>query len=280
MRKLLVSCALLAACGGAKPAASDTTATPLVSPPVVPSSAALGPVAAAVASPSRTPANVERDPARHPTETLAFFGVQPNQTVIELWPGRGWYTEVLAPLLRDQGKLVAVAPTGDYLQPYKDFLAAKPDIYERVQLLEVTPPSALDLGPDASADVVLTFRNLHGWVQGGFAKQLFRSISRVLKPGGTFGIEEHRASPGTPAEVSAKTGYISEDAAIALATEAGLVLEERSEINANPKDTKDYANGVWALPPTLRGGDVDRDKHVAIGESDRMTLRFRKPAAK
>ncbi|MDB4990372.1 MAG: putative methyltransferase [Myxococcaceae bacterium] len=279
MRKLLVSFALLAACGGTKPA-GGTTATPIVSPAVVTHTEAGDPIAAAVSAPGRTPENVLRDSARHPRETLRFFGIAPSQVVIELWPGRGWYTEILAPLLREHGKLVAVSPTGDYLQPYKDFLAAKPEAYDRVQLVEVAPPKDLDLGPDGSADAVLTFRNLHGWVQNGYAQQMHEAIFRVLKPGGVFGIEEHRARAGVSPDVSAKAGYISEEAAIAMATAAGLVLEERSEINANPKDTKDHPNGVWSLPPSLKGGETDKDKFVAIGESDRMTLRFRKPTAK
>ena len=147
---------------------------------------------------------------------------------------------------------------------------------DRVEVVELAPPAQLALGPDGSADAVLTFRNLHGWIESGYAEQLHAAIFRVLKPGGVYGVEEHRANPGgTAADV--KKGYVTEEQAIALATAAGLVLEERSEINANPKDTKDHPNGVWSLPPSLQGGDVDRDKFVAIGESDRMTLRFRKP---
>jgi predicted methyltransferase len=198
--------------------------------------------------------------------------------VVELWPGRGWYTEVLAPLLRERGKLVAAAPTGNYLQPYKDFLTSRPDLYDRVQLVEVTPPQTLSLGPDNSADVVLTFRNLHGWVGNGYAAEVHAAIFRVLKPGGVYGVVDHRAPPGTTPEQTKKSGYVPEDVAIQLATAAGFLLDARSEINTNPKDTKDYPEGVWTLPPSLRLGDVDRDKYAAIGESDRFTLRFRKPA--
>jgi predicted methyltransferase len=208
---------------------------------------------------------------------LASSASRPRN-VVELWPGRGWYSEILAPLEREHGKLVAVVPRGDYLQPYKDFLAAKPSVYDRVQVLEVSPPAELTLGPDGSADVVLTFRNLHGWINGGYAQPLLDAVFRVLKPGGVFGIEEHRAPAGASPEASAKSGYVSEEATIAMATKAGLLLEERSEINANPKDTKDHPNGVWSLPPSYRGGDVERAKFAAVGESDRMTLRFRKPA--
>jgi predicted methyltransferase len=250
----------------------------MVSPPNVQSAAPSDDaLTSALAAPNRKPESVKRDVHRHPAETLRFFGVTPTQNVIELWPGGGWYTEILAPLLREQGKLSAAAPTGNYLQPYRDFLASQPAVYDRVQLLEVSPPTQIALGPDGSADVVLTFRNLHGWVSNGYAKQVHEAAFRVLKPGGVFGVVEHRAKPGSSPEESAKSGYISEEAAIAMATAAGFVLEEKSEINANPRDTKDYEKGVWALPPTLRGGEVDKDKFLAIGESDRMTLRFRKP---
>lgn len=277
MRKHLILCALVMGCGGSAkqtPASPASGATPASSEAA---SQAADPIALAVASPTRSAENRARDAHRHPEQTLRFFGVTPSQHVIELWPGRGWYTEILAPLLRDQGKLTAVAATGNYLPPYKEFLSKHPELYDRVQLVEVTPPASLTLGPDGSADVVLTFRNLHGWITGGYAEALHREIFKVLKPGGVYGIVEHRGQPGLSPEASAKSGYVSEEATITMATAAGFVLEERSEINANPRDTKDYPNGVWSLPPTLRGGDTDRDKFVAIGESDRMTLRFRKP---
>jgi predicted methyltransferase len=283
MRKLEIclSCALALGCGAsAQPsrptAAVEPSASQLLAEPAAP--AASDPIEVAVASAHRPDKSRARDAYRHPRETLRIFGVQPNQRIIELWPGGGWYTEILAPLVREQGKLTAVVANGPYLQPYKDFLAARPDLYSHVALVEVTPPGALALGPDGSADVVLTFRNLHGWLANGYAEAMHSAIFRVLKPGGVYGLTEHRAKPGTSIEASGKSGYVTEDAAIALATAAGFVLEERSEVNANPKDTKDHPNGVWSLPPTLRGGDTDRDKFQAIGESDRMTLRFRKPA--
>jgi predicted methyltransferase len=255
-----------------EPAAQPTAA------PEPTAAAAQPDIATILAGSHRSADNRARDAHRHPAETLAFFGVQPTHTVVELWPGRGWYTEVLAPLLRERGKLVAAAPTGNYLQPYKDFLASRPDLYDRVQLVEVTPPQTLSLGPDNSADVVLTFRNLHGWVGNGYAAEVHAAIFRVLKPGGVYGVVDHRAPTGTTPEQTKKSGYVPEDVAIQLATAAGFVLDARSEINANPKDTKDYPEGVWTLPPSLRLGDVDRDKYAAIGESDRFTLRFRKPA--
>lgn len=274
-----VTCALLLACGGAQqPVVSAPQQTSTTTDTTAVSAEDSDPIARAIAGDHRAEKNRARDPYRHPRETLAFFGVQPAQRVIELWPGGGWYTEILAPVLREQGSLTAVAATGPYLQPYKDFLATRPELYDRVSLVEVTPPAELSFGPDGSADVVLTFRNLHNWANNGYAKQVLAASFRVLKPGGVLGIVEHRANPGISPEQSAKSGYISEEATIALATGVGFVLEERSEINANPKDTKDHPHGVWSLPPGLRGGDVDRDKFVAIGESDRMTLRFRKPA--
>lgn len=273
-----LTCALLVACGGAQQPATSAPPPASASAPASVSSEDNDPLALAIAGEHRAEKNRARDPYRHPRETLAFFGVSPQQRVIELWPGGGWYTEILAPLLRERGSLTAVAATGPYLQPYKDFLATRPDLYDRVTVLEVSPPNDLSFGPDGSADVVLTFRNLHNWINNGYADQVLSAAFRVLKPGGVLGVTDHRAKPGTSAEQSAKSGYISEEAAIALATGVGFVLEERSELNANPNDTKDHPNGVWSLPPSLRGGDADRDKYVAIGESDRMTLRFRKPA--
>ena len=283
MRKLrlALSSALLLGCGGGtqQTPARSAEQVQAPAPSVTAPSEGGDPIAAAVAGAHRSDKNRARDSFRHPQETLRFFQVEPTQHVIELWPGGGWYTEILAPLLRERGKLTAVAANGPYLQPFKDFLASRPDLYDRVNLVEVTPPTALNLGPDNSADVVLTFRNLHNWMNNGFAAELHAAIYRVLKPGGVYGLVEHRAKPGTSLEASSKSGYVTEEAAIALATAAGFVLEEQSELNANPKDTKDHPNGVWSLPPSLRGGDAEREKFADIGESDRMTLRFRKPAA-
>ena len=197
--------------------------------------------------------------------------------MIELWPGKGWYSEILAPLLHDSGSLTAAAPDNKYLTSYREMLGKRPDIYGNVQVQVVSPPDAITLGPDGSADVVLTFRNVHNWLGGGFADSLQAAVFRVLKPGGVYGVVEHRGAPGMTAEQITKTGYVPEEDVIALVTKAGFVLEERSEINANPKDTKNHPEGVWTLPPALRLGETDRAKYVAIGESDRMTLRFRKP---
>jgi predicted methyltransferase len=273
MRRILpvvIACAALG-CGGAKQTPTSSVGTTVAPAP------ATDQLALAIDGAQRSPENKARDPYRHPAETLKFFGVGPTQHVVELWPGKGWYTEILAPLLRDQGRLTAVVPTGNSLQPYKDFLVSQPGIYDRVTLKEVTPPEELSFGPDESADAVLTFRNVHGWTGNGYAPQVFSAIFKVLKPGGILGVEEHRANPGATEAQYKGTGYLPEDLVIKLATDAGLVLAEKSEINANPKDTKDYPKGVWTLPPTLQLGDQDREKYLAIGESDRMTLRFKKP---
>jgi predicted methyltransferase len=280
----LLLCIVMLGCGGAvqAPAAQAPSAVNQAAPPsaagaATSSSAAQSAIAAALASPERTPQNSARDMYRHPAETLAFFAIEPNQKVIELWPGGGWYTEVLAPLLREHGVLSAVVPEGQNLASYREFLAAKPAQFDRVNVVTVQPPSQLNLGPDGSVDRVLTFRNIHNWLSGGFASEIYAAAFRVLAPGGVFGVVEHRAKPGTSLEESKKSGYVDQAQVIELATKAGFVLEASSEINANPKDTKDYPEGVWSLPPVLRLKDVDRDKYVAIGESDRMTLRFRKP---
>lgn len=269
----LLACAALG-CGAAQSPSSSNTASVAVTT----TAPAGDPIAQAALGAQRSPENRARDAYRHPQATLEFFGVGPAQHVVELWPGRGWYTEILAPLLRAQGELTAAVPAGKYLPPYKEFLAAQPALYDRVQVKELTPPASLSLGDDGSADVVLTFRNVHNWVSGGFAPQVFEAAFKVLKPGGILGVEEHRAQPGSPAASSVDSGYVTEEAVIALATAAGLVLDGKSEINANPNDSTDHPKGVWTLPPVLALGDQDREKYLAIGESDRMTLRFKKPA--
>lgn len=238
----------------------------------------------------RSEANKARDAWRHPKETLAFFGIEPTMKVIEITPGGGWYTEVLAPWIKGQGALIAAnvdpasakseAAKNYYAKSnkaYADKLAADPDNYVEVSTIEFKMGDA-NFGPDGSADAVLTFRNVHNWTSSGADADMFRAFHAVLKPGGVLGVVEHRAAPGTSAEASAKSGYIAQEYVVKLATDAGFVLEAESEINANPKDTRDHEGGVWALPPSLRHGDKDREKYVAIGESDRMTLRFRKPA--
>ena len=246
------------------------------------------PVASVLSGDWRDPKNVARDAYRHPAQTLAFFGVKPDQSIIEISPGAGWYTEVLAPLLRKDGRYVGAVNdptlaanersrenTAKQNQALRDRFAARADVYGAAQLVEIDPANPV-FGRPASADAVLTFRNVHNWMMAGTAEKMFAGFFAVLKPGGTLGVVEHRANADVPAGDS--SGYVSEAQVIAFAKAAGFELVARSEINANPKDTKDYPNGVWTLPPVLREGDKDREKYLAIGESDRMTLRFAKPA--
>ena len=240
----------------------------------------------ALAGDHRSEANRARDAWRHPKETLEFFGLRQDMTVMEVWPGGGaWYTEVLTPVLREKGRLILASwdPKSEskYVQENSKKLAAKlaerPDLYDRVTMAALQSPNELKPVPDNSVDMVLTFRNIHSWMGNDAAEEMFAAMFAALKPGGILGVTEHRGSDSVPQDPKAKSGYVRTDYAIALAKAAGFELVGESEINANPKDTKDHPNGVWSLPPTLRGGDVDRDKYVAIGESDRFTLKFRKP---
>ena len=226
----------------------------------------------AIAGAQRSPSNRARDQYRHPKETLAFFGVTKDKHVIELWPGGGWYTEILAPFLRDSGKL-SVAPVD---ADFEKKLAAAPSLFGKVERLHAAPPD-FALGADESADVVLTFRNVHNWIQGGFAPKVFAAAFKVLKHGGVLGVEEHRGDPGIDEKTIKETGYVPEQTVIDLAQAAGFKLDGKSDVNANPKDDHKHESGVWALPPVLANGAKDRDKYLAIGESDRMTLKFTKP---
>ncbi|QBB72305.1 methyltransferase [Pseudolysobacter antarcticus] len=230
--------------------------------------------------------NKARDGYRHPKEMLQFFGLKPDMTVIEITPAGGWFTEVLAPFLRDGGKYIgavydekaegASKSTESSNLKLEEKLKARQDAYGPATLTRFTT-KVPTFGADNSADMVLTFRNVHNWSEGGTAPQMFQAFFKVLKPGGILGVEDHRAAAGAAADASMKLGYLPEDYVIKLATDAGFKLVGKSEINANPKDTKDYAKGVWTLPPVLTLGEVDKDKYLAIGESDRMTLKFVKP---
>ncbi|WCP14359.1 hypothetical protein sphantq_02804 [Sphingobium sp. AntQ-1] len=233
------------------------------------------PIAAAVAAPSRTPKNVARDPYRHPAETLAFFGVTPSQTVVEYSPSGGWYSEVLAPLLRDHGTFYALQPTGRYLDGYKSFLAANPVAYDKVKL--VAHPEAAASIPAGSVDTVLTFRNVHNMVMAGSEAATFKAFFDMLKPGGTLGVVDHRLPEDRDSALEKSSGYLKVSTIRRIAQAAGFDYVGASEVNANPKDTADWPKGVWTLPPVLSQKDVDKDKYLAIGESDRMTLKFRKP---
>ena len=242
---------------------------------------------AALAAAHRTPAFVARDAWRHPGPTLRFFGVQPDMTVVELSPGAGWYTEILAPLLHAQGQLILGANDPESVHVYyrraterlKAKLAARPDVYGRVTLSVFEPPSRLQFAAPGSVDRVLTFRNVHNWAAEGDAVVLavFKSVFEALKPGGVFGVVDHRLPPERVQDAKASSGYLHVAYVRRLAEAAGLRLDAASEINANPRDTADHKGGVWALPPTLANKDADRARYEAIGESDRFTLRFVKP---
>jgi predicted methyltransferase len=241
---------------------------------------------AALASPHRQPGNAERDASRHPIATLEFFGLRPNQTVLEYGPGEGWYTELLAPTLASKGKLIVTSadPAGPrdqratlYGQRTKAFLAALPEVYGKVETVTIDPKSP-KLPIENTLDSVLLIRGLHGMQNNGVLQAWLAEFHRALKPGGIIGVEQHRAKPDADPAVSSKQGYLPESFVIQQMELAGFKLVAKSEINANPKDTKDHPEGVWTLPPTLRLGDKDREKYLAIGESDRMTLKFSKVA--
>lgn len=239
-------------------------------------------IAAAVAAPTRTPANVARDTYRHPAETLTFFGVKPGDTIVELWPGGGWYSEILAPLSKaGGGSLYVAAPWEKGLNRVKTKQAEDAATYGALKLAEFPNAGTNPKVPDGSADVVLTFRNVHNWRFDGAdnTANAFKQIFAMLKPGGVLGVEEHRLPEAMDSALEEKSGYMKRSSVIAFAEAAGFELAGESDINANPKDTHDYPGGVWTLPPSLREGEKDRDKYLAIGESDRMTLKFMKPAS-
>ncbi len=268
----------LAGCAG-QPAAPDT------GPPVT-DEATLALIDRAIAGDHRSDAYRARDAWRHPRETLQFFGLRADMAVMEVWPGGGgWYTEILAPVLRDRGRYVAASwdPDTDNayvlngLKAYADKLAARPDLYGKVEVTALQHPGALQPVAPGSMDMVLTFRNVHNWMAREAAEPMLAAMYAALKPGGILGVVEHRALDTIPQDARARSGYVREDYMIALAEAAGFELIGRSEVNANPRDTKDHPQGVWTLPPTFRLGDADRERYAAIGESDRFTLRFRKP---
>lgn len=232
---------------------------------------------AAVDSPSRPADEVARDQYRHPLETLTFFGLKSDMTAVEIWPGGGWYTDILAPYLHDHGKLYAAVAKGENVAEYQKKLASDPARFGNVVVTQLDPPDQMAIAPAGSADMVVTFRNVHNWMRGGNGEAVFKAIYAALKPGGVLGLVEHRGDPSQPQDPKGASGYVREDYVIKLAQDAGFTLEGKSEVNANPKDTRDYAKGVWTLPPTLRLADTDKAKYLAIGESDRMTLKFVKP---
>lgn len=241
---------------------------------------------AAIAHPARPEADRTRDAWRHPRQTLLFFGLRPDLSVAEIAPGgSGWYTQILAPLLREQGRFVAAVPpvvVGNAYSEREDksfraLLASDPARFDRVDVVEYTPGGAKPFAAPASLDVVLTFRNVHNWMARGQAEAAFADFYRALKPGGVLGVVEHRGNALVPQDPKAAKGYVNQAYAVRLIEAAGFRLVGVSEVNANPRDTKDHPQGVWNLPPTYAGGDKDREKYAAIGESDRFTLKFVKP---
>lgn len=236
---------------------------------------------AALKAPTRTPAYVARDRYRHPAETLGFFGIRPDMTVVEIWPGGGWYTEILAPYLAKSGTYYAAAPAGKYGEAIATKVAADKDSYGKVTLVRFPGEEGQPSVPDGTADLVLTFRNVHNLVMNGqeATANAFSAFYRMLKPGGVLGVVDHRLPEDADAAREKSSGYVKTSTVIKLAEAAGFKLAGKSEVNANPADTTDHPQGVWTLPPTLKLGEQDRAKYLAIGESDRMTLKFVKPAS-
>ena len=236
----------------------------------------------------RSTNNIARNQYRHPVETLNFLGLTANMTVVEIWPGGGWYSEILAPALKDDGKYYAAGfsliaeRTPDwrknYQRKFEMKLSENPSIYGNTVITDLSIPERPEIAPAGSADLVLTFRNVHNWMKGEYAQDVFDSMYNALKPGGTLGVVEHRAKPGTTLQDMISSGYVTEAHVIKLAEKSGFKLDKKSDINANAKDNTQHPKGVWTLPPSLRLGEENREKYLAIGESDRMTLKFIKPS--
>jgi predicted methyltransferase len=287
-RPLAVLAATLWLAGCAmQPAAPLAPAATPPGPPVT-DAATLAAIDRALAGPHRVESNRARDRYRHPRETLEFFGLRQDMAVLEVWPGAGgWWTEILAPVLRDRGSYYAghwdPASDSKYIQDglraYREKLAAHPDVYGKVNVVALQAPAKLAPVPPGSLDMVLTFRNLHNWLTRDQALVMLQAIHASLKPGGILGLKDHRADPTKPVDPKTTSGYVNEQFAIDLARQAGFELIGSSEVNANPADTRDWEQGVWTLPPILRLGEKDRARYLEIGESDRFTLRFRKPLA-
>ena len=235
--------------------------------------------------PHRSPQSIARNRSRHPIETLQFFGLTRNMTLIEIGPSGGWYTEILAPYMRDRGRYYGAhfSPntTNSFqrknLEAFEDKLTTNPSIYGRALIRHLQPPTETAIGPEGGADIALTFRNVHNWMSRGLEQEFFSAFFENLKPGGILGVVEHRAPDTAARQEMIDTGYVSEAYVRQIAESTGFEFVASSEINANQKDTKDHPEGVWTLPPNFRAGEVNQDKYAAIGESDRMTLKFRKP---
>lgn len=288
----------LVACGngGKAPAAPETTETaeaPAETAATEPEAVSAVTLDSAVTGDWRSEENKSRDVYRHPKETLEFFGIEPDDTVLEIWPGGGWYTEILAPLLKADGTYVAVGfdpETSDFarrgMEAFNEKFVSKPETFGTITVAALSKTSGPMVAP-GTADAVLTFRNIHNWMAGEYADKVFADMYAALKPGGTLGVVEHRLNSADIQDPKAMTGYVHEDYVKQMAEQAGFVFVEGSEINANPKDEKDHPGGVWNLPPNLRTTDANGAEIEAynaadftgIGESDRMTLKFRKPTA-
>lgn len=265
-RMLFVSLAVLAGC-------SSKPTTPEKTTPALPQT-----LQEALTSSYRTAGNEKRDQYRHPVETLEFFGLKNNMTVVEISPGAGWYAEILAPYLQTHGKYIAAAvPVSVYSggQKFVDWKNAHPEL--NITVADFAPPKMVDIGAENSADMVVTFRNVHNWVSNKGEKAAFNAFFKVLKPGGVLGVVEHRGPAKGKKDPMYKSGYVPEKDVIRMAEKAGFKFVGKSEVNANPKDTKNHAKGVWSLPPSYGEGEKNREKYAEIGESDRMTLKFMKP---
>jgi len=293
MKTLFVCASLGLLLGGcqsnpSQPPAPAATAAASVAPSSAPSATTERTLAVIIAGDHRSADNRARDRFRHPEATLAFFGITPSLRVLEITPGAGWYSEIIAPYVQAKGHFSAAIwddSRPDFPKFYADLnaqlrakVSARPELYGNVQLLPINS-KAPAFGSAESEDAIVTFRNVHNWAIGGNADAWFKAFFAALKPGGVLGVVDHRAKPGTTLAATLKSGYLTEAYVIGLAEAAGFVLEARSEINANPLDDANHEAGVWSLPPTLRLGEKDRAQYLAIGESDRMTLRFRKPSA-
>ena len=233
----------------------------------------------------RTDSEQARDQFRHPQQTLEFFQLNNSDTVVEIWPGGGWYTQILAPALRENGQLIAAhwpkdSDVGFFRRlraAFEDKFLVNPELYGEIKITELEPPKHLKLADNSSVDKVFTFRNVHNWMRNGQEQAVFDAAFAALKPGGIFGVVEHRAPESFNYQKMVQSGYVKESYVKQLAEKSGFEFVAGSEINANGKDDKNHPKGVWTLPPSLRLGDTDREKYLAIGESDRMTLKFRKP---
>jgi predicted methyltransferase len=240
-------------------------------------------LAKVVADPNRSANDVARDRYRHPAEELTFFGLKPNMTVVEIWPGSGYWTQILGPYLKGSGHYYAAVPVKRESNEedaatvkWRTHLEQQQDRYGTITVTGLGK-GHYDVAPAGSVDLIVTFRNFHNWMEEGYADEALTGLYNVLKPGGVLGIEDHRGRNDRPQDLQAKSGYVRQDYTIKAARRAGFEFVGASEINANPKDTKEYPEGVWTLPPTLTLGDKDREKYLAIGEADNFVLKFRKP---